>query len=87
MKYKDVFSFLYDVKRTKNIYKYTCGNDFETIKYISTNENGNDIYLFSQIEPDFYEPYFSDYIFDYELIQILVTQRIVRDYHNATVVM
>lgn len=83
MKYKDISSFLTDLKNTKKAYQYKCGNDFEQIKYEYTNKKGNDIYSFYQIEPNEKEPFFSDYIYDYELHQILSSQLINRDYKNA----
>lgn len=83
MGYESISSFLNDVKNTKDTFKYKCGNDFEVLRYIETNEKGNDVYFFSQFEKEGEEPFFEDCILDYEITQILSNGLMFRDFKNA----
>ena len=77
----NVIDFLNKVRESKKTFKYTSGErDYETIKY-ENSVDGKTYYVFSQFEENRKEPYYTDIIPDYEMLQILSSD--FRDYENA----
>lgn len=84
--YNNVMEFLSDIKEKQKSFKYECENgSFETIKF-NNSENEFVLYTLSQYDKGATTPFYVTQISELELINLLNSINLKRDYKNAKII-